>query len=117
MSNDVQFNLRIPAELKQQISDTAKVNGRSINAEAQLRLEESFTKKDKVRITDYDGLSESAMSIELEYVTIGLMKSKYHEVELQDCHNGQWMLIYHALRCMIDESSAQILIGKGCTKK
>ena len=42
MSEDVQFNLRIPSELKQQIVDAAKRNSRSINAEAQLRLERTF---------------------------------------------------------------------------
>ncbi|MDV5262434.1 Arc family DNA-binding protein [Acinetobacter baumannii] len=42
MSEDVQFNLRIPAELKQQIVEAAKKNSRSINAEAQLRLEKTF---------------------------------------------------------------------------
>ncbi|MEG9133696.1 Arc family DNA-binding protein, partial [Acinetobacter baumannii] len=42
MSDDVQFNLRIPSELKQRIVDAAKKNSRSINAEAQLRLERTF---------------------------------------------------------------------------
>ena len=38
----MQFNLRIPAELKAFISDASKASGRSINAEAQYRLEQSF---------------------------------------------------------------------------
>jgi transcriptional regulator with XRE-family HTH domain len=42
MSKNVQFNLRIPAELKAFISDASKASGRSINAEAQYRLEQSF---------------------------------------------------------------------------
>ena len=42
MSDEVQFNLRIPAELKLRIAEAAKTNSRSINAEAQLRLEQSF---------------------------------------------------------------------------
>ena len=42
MSDEVQFNLRIPAELKLRIAEVAKTNSRSINAEAQLRLEQSF---------------------------------------------------------------------------
>lgn len=41
---DIQFNLRIPEELKEQIKDAAAKSGRSINAEAQMRLEESFKK-------------------------------------------------------------------------
>lgn len=39
---DPQFNLRVPQELKQQVEDAAKESGRSINAEAVYRLEESF---------------------------------------------------------------------------
>lgn len=39
---DVQFNLRIPEELKDKVKDAAKESGRSINAEAQYRLEQSF---------------------------------------------------------------------------
>lgn len=39
---DIQFNLRIPEELKEQIKEAATKSGRSINAEAQMRLEESF---------------------------------------------------------------------------
>lgn len=39
---DIQFNLRIPKELKEKIKDAATENGRSINAEAQYRLEKSF---------------------------------------------------------------------------
>ena len=42
MLKNVQFNLRIPAELKALISEAAQVSGRSINAEAQYRLEASF---------------------------------------------------------------------------
>lgn len=41
---DVQFNLRIPEELKDKVKDAAKESGRSINAEAQYRLEQSFTR-------------------------------------------------------------------------
>lgn len=44
MSKDVQFNLRIPAELKGKIENAAKTNNRSINAEAMNRLEQSFIK-------------------------------------------------------------------------
>lgn len=39
---DVQFNLRIPEKLKDKIKEAALKNGRSINAEAQMRLEQSF---------------------------------------------------------------------------
>lgn len=42
MSSDVQFNLRIPSELKERVKRAAEQSGRSINAEAQYRLEKSF---------------------------------------------------------------------------
>lgn len=42
MADDVQFNLRIPAILKDRVKDAAKESGRSINGEAQYRLEQSF---------------------------------------------------------------------------
>jgi hypothetical protein len=39
---DPQFNLRVPIELKQQVENAARESGRSINAEAVFRLEQSF---------------------------------------------------------------------------
>lgn len=39
---DVQFNLRVPASLKERVEQAAKENNRSINAEAIARLESSF---------------------------------------------------------------------------
>lgn len=42
---DPQFNLRVPIELKQQVENAAKESGRSINAEAVFRLEQSFEQK------------------------------------------------------------------------
>ena len=42
MSKNVQFNLRIPTELKTLIFESSQASGRSINAEAQYRLEQSF---------------------------------------------------------------------------
>lgn len=39
---DPQFNLRVPVDLKQQVENAAKKSGRSINAEAVFRLEQSF---------------------------------------------------------------------------
>ena len=44
MSN-IQFNLRVPQELKDKIEEASKKSGRSINAEAAFRLEESFAEK------------------------------------------------------------------------
>jgi len=51
---DPQFNLRVPQELKQQVEDAAKESGRSINAEAVHRLEESFLKKHNFNNTQAD---------------------------------------------------------------
>lgn len=39
---DAQFKLRLPAELREQVEQSAKTNRRSINAEIVARLEESF---------------------------------------------------------------------------
>ncbi len=39
---DPQFNVRIPAELKQAIEEAAKENNRSINSEIVYRLQQSF---------------------------------------------------------------------------
>lgn len=41
MSN-IQFNLRVPQELKDKIEEAAKRSGRSINAEAAYRLEKGL---------------------------------------------------------------------------
>lgn len=53
VSDDVQFNLRIPATLKDKVKDAAKESGRSINAEAQYRLEESFNQT-PATLEDYE---------------------------------------------------------------
>lgn len=113
MSSEVQFNLRIPAELKQRIGIAAEINNRSINSEAGKRLLDSFNPR--VRITDYDNLSEPAMGIELDGVTIGLLKSNYSDIKLQPYRDGKWVLSYFALRCMIDEKDAKDLIERGCS--
>lgn len=56
MSKNVQFNLRIPTELKALISEASKVSGRSINAEAQYRLEKSFEGQEGSYIEAIDDL-------------------------------------------------------------
>lgn len=43
MNSEVQFNLRIPSELKEKVRRAAGVSGRSINSEAQHRLEQTFS--------------------------------------------------------------------------
>ena len=47
---DIQFNLRIPEELKNKVDDAAKANQRSINAEATSRLYDSFVMNDNIQV-------------------------------------------------------------------
>ncbi|WP_423393288.1 Arc family DNA-binding protein [Burkholderia sp. LMG 21824] len=42
-SDDLQTNLRLPADLKAKLKQIADANNRSMNAEVVARLEESFT--------------------------------------------------------------------------
>lgn len=88
MSDDVQFNLRIPAELKQRIVDAAKKNSRSINAEAQLRLERTFElddlpeSTDPKNITDPKKLEEWAKSILNELLKLKNVTERVDELEV-----------------------------------
>lgn len=68
----------------------------------------------KVRITDYFDLSEPAMGLELDGVTIGLMKSDYKDISIRYYDAERWVLSYYALRCMISEADAKALIDRGC---
>ena len=47
MSEIVQVNFRMPAELKDKLEQSAKESGRSITSELVTRLEESFRLEDK----------------------------------------------------------------------
>lgn len=51
----VQFNLRVPEELKKQVDEAAQISGRSINAEAAYRLEQSFVENDRQKGVIDDG--------------------------------------------------------------
>lgn len=87
MSEDVQFNLRIPSELKQQIVDAAKRNSRSINAEAQLRLERTFEldsfpePTNPKNITDPDKLEAWAKSILNELLKVKDLNARLEKIE------------------------------------
>ncbi|EJB8486578.1 TPA: Arc family DNA-binding protein [Acinetobacter baumannii] len=87
MSDDVQFNLRIPSELKQRIVDAAKKNSRSINAEAQLRLERTFELDDlpepsnPQNITDPKKLEEWAKSILKELLKLKELNERLERLE------------------------------------
>ena len=47
---DIQFNLRIPEDLKLKIDEAAKVNQRSINAETMSRLYDSFVMDNNIHL-------------------------------------------------------------------
>lgn len=88
MSEDIQFNLRIPFELKQQIVDAAKKNSRSINAEAQLRLERTFEldslpePTNPKNITDPDKLEAWAKSILNELLKLKDINNRVERLEI-----------------------------------
>ena len=69
---DIQFNLRIPEELKFKIEASAKSNNRSINAEALVRLEKSFTEQQSVNLTrleeEISRLSTEAREMRMLYI-------------------------------------------------
>jgi uncharacterized protein (DUF1778 family) len=47
---DIQFNLRIPEDLKLKIDEAAKINQRSINAETMSRLYDSFVMDNNIHL-------------------------------------------------------------------
>jgi hypothetical protein len=73
MSIQTQFNLRVPQELKEKVEVAAKESGRSINAEAVYRLEQSFkgggapTEREK-RILEQLELSQRTVKIFMHYL-------------------------------------------------
>lgn len=70
--SDPQINIRVPADLKQQLELLAVQNGRSLNAEVVLRLENSLPLKiDKKKISP---VNPHTMEAYLEHL-INLMKS------------------------------------------
>lgn len=87
MTEDVQFNLRIPSELKQQIVDAAKRNSRSINAEAQLRLERTFEldnlpePADLKSITDLDKLETWVKLVLVELLKLKDISNRVDRLE------------------------------------
>lgn len=86
MSKDVQFNLRIPAELKAKIEDAAKTNNRSINAEAMNRLEQSFRIQESLPdITEQAGkLLNQAIVETLEDVLVRLTRRGVSDQVIKD---------------------------------
>lgn len=64
----IQFNLRVPKELKGKIDKASAESGRSINAEAVYRMEQSFVQEEEPVpmnvLFDDDWLNESGLSKE-----------------------------------------------------
>ena len=61
----VQFNLRVPEALKLKVDEASRESGRSINAEAIYRLEQSFATEEQARpliAADKDWLEEIGVS-------------------------------------------------------
>ena len=87
MTEDVQFNLRIPSDLKRQIVDAAKRNSRSINAEAQLRLERTFEldnlpePADLKSITDLDKLEAWVKLVLVELLKLKDISNRVDRLE------------------------------------
>lgn len=82
---DPQFNLRVPIELKQQVENAAKESGRSINAEAVFRLEQSFRNEvgdlesvplEKLLAVVMKRLGENSLSLTREEIKRGQQLSK-----------------------------------------
>lgn len=114
--NDPQMNLRIPVELKEKIEVSAFKNNRTITAEAVKRLEESFN-SGFFRVTKIHDLKEPAATIEMGTITLGLYQSQYKEIELYEMSLNSWIVSYYAMRCYVNEKTAQELIELGCTNK
>lgn len=105
--------LRVPPELKQKIEESAEKNNRSQSAEMVARLEQSFT-LNSFRITKFNDLKEIGYSIEIDKFTFGLFESKITEIELYELNVDYWVLSYHGLRVVVNNSIAKQLIEIGC---
>lgn len=53
MSEILQVNFRMPAELKEKLENSAKENGRSITSELVTRLEQSFNEPQNIALPDF----------------------------------------------------------------
>ncbi|MBK3797538.1 hypothetical protein CXF92_18540 [Pseudomonas sp. Choline-3u-10] len=88
---DPQFNLRIPAELRDKISRAAERNKRSATAEIISRLEQSF-ERDIARFI-HTGVSPNTTLDEIEEVKLGLSIAMEQLAQIQRAqanqkHNG-----------------------------
>lgn len=123
MTKIAHANIRMPYELKEKIDKSAEENGRSITSEIITRLEDSFKvannshNASQVKIFHFNDMDQPAMTVEIPQSVIGLMKSHYKDIQVeQNQLNGQWVLKYYALRCIISEIDAMQLIQAGAKK-
>jgi len=80
--NDPQMNLRVPMELKEKIEKSAFDSGRSINAEAVFRLEQSFTQDKK--LLEISSVMTKTMMNSLEAMDTALSKIVHLQDELDE---------------------------------
>lgn len=66
-----------------------------------------------MKVEQFDNLSEPSITIDLNGVIIGLMKSQYDEVKLSRLPDGKYMISYYALRATITSEEAKQLIDLG----
>lgn len=74
-SEDVQTNLRLPADLKERLVDVANTNKRSLSAEVAARLEESF-----VRHPDEGALLQLGARLQQQEFTIATLTTLAHSL-------------------------------------
>jgi hypothetical protein len=98
--NDPQLNLRLPAELKQQLEVAAKVNNRTVTAETVARLQRTFADEPGVmdpnefhyKLTGDGGAIFTLNADDLVERIADVLKSKFTGVnadkELQAFHQG-----------------------------
>ncbi|WP_252717782.1 Arc family DNA-binding protein [Acinetobacter soli] len=80
---DIQFNLRIPEELKDKIKAAASRSGRSINAEAQIRLEKSFNHDLQMALKVEEQLANSYKNLETIKTFIDVIQNLQETVTKQ----------------------------------
>jgi hypothetical protein len=85
---DPQVNIRVPQELKDKIEEAAKENGRSINSETVLRLEQSFVEQPDIKPSfndpEFRAKLERAMDIfsRIEYSNVVEEDSNHKTVNI-----------------------------------
>lgn len=71
-----QVNLRLPIEIKEQLSELADANGRSLNAEMVAALEAWALKNQHIKALDLASVAERLIALESEVETLKAMYGK-----------------------------------------